>query len=73
MLRCINDGVTSINPGHQTTGNSSVVWTNESFFALFPTSGRVYVCRTPKEIDNPECLLPTVKLGGDSVLVWAAI
>jgi hypothetical protein len=40
---------------------------------LFPTSGRVYVWRTPKEAYNPECLVPTVKHGGSSVMVWAAI
>jgi hypothetical protein len=29
--------------------------------------------RTPKEAYNPECLFPTVKHGGGSVMVWAAI
>ena len=40
---------------------------------LFPTSGRVYVWRTPKEAYNPACLVPTVKHGGGSVTIWAAI
>ena len=40
---------------------------------MFPASGRIYVCRTPKEAYNPECLLPTVKQGGGSVTIWAAI
>jgi hypothetical protein len=42
-------------------------------FTLFPTSGKVYVWRTPKEVYNPDCLVPTVKPGVDSVMVWAAI
>jgi hypothetical protein len=35
---------------------------------LFPTWGRVYVWRASKE-----CLVPTVKRGGGSVVGWAAI
>jgi hypothetical protein len=27
----------------------------------------------PKEAYNPECLVPTVKQGGGSVMIWAAI
>jgi hypothetical protein len=49
MLRCVNDGATTMKPGHQTTGNARVMWADESSFTLFPTSGRVYVWRTPKE------------------------
>jgi len=45
----------------------------ESSFTLFPTSGRVYVWRTPKEAHNPECLVPTVKNGGRSMKIWATI
>jgi hypothetical protein len=41
MIRWVNDGVPTIKPGHHTTGNSSVVWADESSFKLFPTSGRV--------------------------------
>jgi hypothetical protein len=37
------------------------------------TSGRVYARRTTKEAYNPECLIPTVKHGGGSVMIWAAI
>jgi len=39
---------------------------------LFPTSGWVYVWKTPKEAHNPECLVPTVKYRGGSVMIWAA-
>jgi hypothetical protein len=73
MLRCVNDVVMTIKSGHQTTGNALVIWLDESSFTLFHTSGRVYVWRTPKEASNPECLVPTVKHGGGSVMVWAAI
>lgn len=50
-----------------------VVWSDESSFTLFPTTGRVYVWRSPNEAYNQECLLPTVKHGGGSVMVWGAI
>jgi hypothetical protein len=46
----------TIKPGHQTTGNARVVWSDESFFTMFPKSGKVYVWRTPKEACNPECM-----------------
>jgi hypothetical protein len=42
-------------------------------FTLLPTSGRVYIWRTPKEAYNPECLVPTVKHRTGSAMVWAAI
>jgi predicted transcriptional regulator len=34
--------------GHETTGNAHVMWSNESPFTLFSTSGRVYVWKTQK-------------------------
>jgi hypothetical protein len=73
MLKCVKDGVTTIKPGKQTTGNLCVIWSDESSFTLFPTSGRVYVWRMPKEAHNLECLVPKVKHGRGSVMVWAAI
>jgi hypothetical protein len=33
----------------------------------------VYIWKVPKEVWNPECLVPTVKHGGGSVMIWAAI
>jgi hypothetical protein len=72
-LICVNNGVTAIKPGDQTTGNARVIWSDESSFTLFPTSGRVYVWRTPKETYNAECLVPTVEHGGGSVMVGATI
>jgi hypothetical protein len=63
MLRCLNDGVRTTKPEHQTTGNMCVIWSDKSSFMLLPTSGRVYIWRTPKEPYNPECLVPTVNHG----------
>jgi hypothetical protein len=50
-----------------------VIWSDESAFTLFQTTGRVYVWRTPREAFTPDCLVPTVKHGGGSMLVWGAI
>jgi hypothetical protein len=50
-----------------------VIWSDETSFTLFPTSGKVYVWRTPKDAYNPECLVPTVNHGGGSLKVWEAI
>jgi len=50
-----------------------VIWSDESFFTLCPTSDRVYVWRTPKETYSPEWLVPTVKHGGGSVMNRAAV
>ncbi|GFX86811.1 transposable element Tc1 transposase [Trichonephila clavipes] len=50
-----------------------VIWSDESTFTLFQTTGRVYVWRTPKEVCAPECIVLTVKHGGGSLMVWGAI
>ncbi|GFV83049.1 transposable element Tc1 transposase [Trichonephila clavipes] len=50
-----------------------VIWSYKSTFTLFQTTGRVYVWRTPKEAFAPECIVPTVKHGGGSLMVWGAI
>ena len=49
------------------------MWSDESSFTLFPTSAWVYVWRTPKAAFNPECLVPSVKHGGESMMIWAAM
>jgi hypothetical protein len=51
------DGVTTRKPEHQTIKNARVMWSDESSYTLFPISGRIYVCKTPKEAYNPECLV----------------
>jgi hypothetical protein len=40
---------------------------------IVPTSAQVYVWRMLEEVYNSECLVPTVKRGGRSVMIWAAI
>lgn len=50
-----------------------VLFSDESTFTVFPTSGRVTVWRSPKEAYHPDCCMPRVKHGGGSVMVWAAI
>jgi hypothetical protein len=73
MLRYVNADVTTIKPVHKTAGKARVIRSHESSFTMFPTSGRVYIWRTPKEAYNLECLVPAMKHGGGSVIVWAAI
>ncbi|KAL6477195.1 hypothetical protein MHYP_G00156940 [Metynnis hypsauchen] len=54
-----------------------VLFSDESTFTVFPTSGRVTVWRSPKEAYHPDCCTPRVKHGGGSVMpaldpsVWA--
>ncbi|GFV35330.1 transposable element Tcb1 transposase [Trichonephila clavipes] len=45
-----------------------VIWSDESTFPLFQTTGSVYVWRTPKEAFAPECIVPTVKHGCGSLM-----
>jgi len=47
-----------------------VIWSHKSFFML---QHQVYVWRMPKEAYNPECLVPTLKHGGGSMTIWAAV
>ena len=47
-----------------------VLWSDESKFEIFGTKRRVFVRRTAKERYSPECLVPSVKHGGGSVMVW---
>ena len=49
----------------------NVLWTDEFKFELFGCRRNVYVRRKTEERLNDKCVLPTVKLGGGSVLVYA--
>jgi hypothetical protein len=49
------------------------MWSDESSFTLFPTLGQVCVWRTPKAAYKPECLVPTVKPEGGSVMIRVAV
>jgi hypothetical protein len=73
MLRCLNYGIMTIKHELQTTGNACVIWSDESSFMLFRMSGRVYIWKTPNEAYNLERLVPTVKHGGGSMMLCAAM
>ncbi|CAB4382599.1 unnamed protein product [Rhizophagus irregularis] len=47
-----------------------VVWSDESRFALFESDGRVKVWRRAGDAYNKDCIQPTVKFGGGSVMFW---
>jgi transposase len=47
-----------------------IVWSDESRFALFESDGRVRVWRCLGEAYNQDCIQPTVKFGGGSVMFW---
>ena len=59
---------------HQwTTENwKKVLWTNESKFEIFGSSRRVFVRRRVGERTVPQCVTPTVKHGGGSVMIWGS-
>lgn len=46
------------------------LFTDESKFEIFSNKRRVYVRRGKNERMLPQCILPTVKHGGGSVMVW---
>lgn len=48
----------------------SVLWTDESKFELFGSHRRQFVRRKVNERFKKECILPTVKHGGGSVMIW---
>lgn len=47
-----------------------VLWTDESKFEVFGSKRRVFVRRSAEEKMMPDCVVPTVKHGGGSVMVW---
>jgi len=49
-----------------------IIWSDVSSFT-FPTLGHIYVWTSAKEAYNLACLVPTVKHGGRSVMIWGAI
>ncbi|CAF3709059.1 unnamed protein product [Rotaria sp. Silwood1] len=52
---------------------NSILWSDESKFNLFGSDGRQIVWRQPHEAMKRECLQPTVKYGGGSVMVWGCM
>lgn len=49
-----------------------VLWTDESKFQVFGSNRRVFVRRSDQERMAPQCVVPTVKHGGGSVMVWGS-
>ena len=47
-----------------------IVWSDESRFALFKSDGRIKVWRKVGEAYKADCVKPTVKYGGGSVMFW---
>ena len=50
-----------------------VLWTDESKFEIFSQHRRVFVCRMPGERFHESCIVPTVKHGGGSIMVWGSV
>ncbi len=48
----------------------NVAWSDESWFLLQHSDGRVRIWRKEHESMYPSCLVSTVQAGGDSVMVW---
>ena len=51
----------------------SIRWSDESKFNLFGSDGRQIVWRQPHQSMKQQCLKPTVKYGGGSVIVWGCM
>ncbi|GFW83481.1 hypothetical protein TNCV_4589821 [Trichonephila clavipes] len=47
-----------------------VIWCDELSFTLIFTTGWVRIWRTPTQEYDLDCLLPTVKPGGGTVMIW---
>lgn len=47
-----------------------VLWTDESKFEIFGSKRRIFVRRSAEEKMMPDCVVPTVKHGGGSIMVW---
>ena len=50
-----------------------MVWSDESRFALFQSDDQARVWRSPEETYNKDCIQPTVKFGGVSVMFWGVL
>ena len=47
-----------------------MLWTDESKFEVFGAKRKIHVRRKQTEKLIPDCIVPTVKHGGQSVMVW---
>jgi hypothetical protein len=48
----------------------SVLWSDESKFKIFGSNRRVFVRHRVGELMISSCVVPTIKLGGEGVMVW---
>ena len=52
---------------------SVVLFTDESKFNMFASDGPTYIRRRKGEDHLPECIVPTVKFNGGSVMMWGGM
>lgn len=50
-----------------------IVWSDESKFQLFGSDGRKYCWKKPGEAIGPRTVQPTVKHGGENIMVWGCM
>ncbi|GFX72350.1 uncharacterized protein TNCV_1253041 [Trichonephila clavipes] len=48
----------------------TVLWSDESRITVWPSDERIWVWRMPRERFFSDCIVPTVKFGGGSIMVW---
>lgn len=52
---------------------AQVLFTDETKLELFGTNRRLFVRRRANERYRNDCLIPTIKHGGGSIMVWGAV
>ncbi|GFV19664.1 hypothetical protein TNCV_478901 [Trichonephila clavipes] len=70
MPNVVYNGVTLTEAGRLKNGSKG---SDKSSFILIPTTGRVHAWRTLAQAYGCNCLLPSVKHGSGSIMIWAAV